>query len=248
MQEVKKMQKIDAKYLMWKMVIYLLLMVMVLAPVLPTALILRAAVKPMLLSKILSVAAFILFLFFQRWLLGRSDLSHISKARYIAGESLVYASLTLIGCILLFALSRGAKPPKNFSWPSAFFLPVLSLSYLSENIFLGFFLQCVLYPPLIALFYTLKKKKDPSLRGAHKSAIQISRRQLAESDYATVGTENGEAEENGETLENRTNGIQSGDAEVHESQEHGEAIDSAKGPETQAQDAKSGGEKEADNV
>ncbi len=158
------MQKITAKYLGWKTVIHFLLLIMVSAPILPVALLLHAAVGPNLYPKILSCAAFLIFLLLQRWLIGRSDLSHISRSLYVTGEGIAYGFLTLLGCAVLCVFSKGLSP-SHFSYLLLPFLPVLPLCYLTGNIAVGFLLQCVLYFPCAALLYALKKRKDPSLRG-----------------------------------------------------------------------------------
>ena len=175
------MQKLTVKYFAWKLLIYALLALMVLPLAFPAALIVRRTEAGPLAVKILATASFIVFLLFQRWLMGRSDLSRIKASTYLLGEAGVYAFLALIGGTVLVLVSRGLAPllPETaLFYLYVPFFPLIAASFWCENAALGFLVQIALYPLAVFLFYLLKKRKNPALtpagRAQGKEAIETS--------------------------------------------------------------------------
>lgn len=161
------MKKIDGKYLFWKVVIHLLLLVMTMALGFPMTLIMKNTVSALLLSKVASGVTLVLFLLLQYWLIQRSDLSGIKAKSYILGEGIAYGVVVLLGGVLLLIISKGISPV-DFSFFAVPFLPTSFFSYFSGNILLGSLLQILCYPLFVLLLYVIKKKKDPSLCGGKR--------------------------------------------------------------------------------
>ena len=184
------MQKLNLKYILWKLLIYFLLTLMVLPLSFPAFLIVSKSVqedgRPLAFT-ILAFGAFVVFLLYQNWLLRRSDLSAIPAGRYIAGESIAFTFYALLGSALYFLLSHGWSPGE-ISYANAAFLPFYPFALLTKHIAVGAAAVCAAYALCVYLLYLLKKKSDPSLRG-RKGRVQSApgEETVAEQDYTPEG-------------------------------------------------------------
>lgn len=171
------MQKITPKYLMWKVIISFLTQLMAAAAGVPFVIIAKAnRLDGRLVTLILSIGTFLIFLSLQYQLMRRSNLSSISKKNYIIGEGVAYGTLCLIGHIVLAIFSKGLIPA-DFSYVTLVFFCGFPLTYLTNNILLGLPLQIALFFLTMLLLYALKKHRDPTLRGNRmplpKNAVKI---------------------------------------------------------------------------
>lgn len=183
------MQKITPRYLMWKVIICFLTQIMAAAVGIPFLMIAKAnELDGNLTALLLTLGTFLLFLTLQYQLMKRSNLSGISKRNYILGESLAYGMLCLLGHVLLLVLSGGLVPA-----PVSYYTAVFSCGYLCSyavgNLILGFFLQILLFVSCLAMLYRLKKKKDPTLLGAKRFALQEASVILPEESFKKITPE-----------------------------------------------------------
>jgi hypothetical protein len=190
------MQKITAKYMMWKVIICFLTQIMAAAAGVPFLMICMAnGLEGSLISLLLSGGCYLIFLYLQHQLMKRSDLSGISKKNYLLGESLAYLIIALFGSILLAVLSKGIVPC-GISYYTVAFSCGYFASYAVNNLLLGLPLQTLLFVLSLKLLYFIKKKKDPTLKGVKKLLPVTGEAQCAPTnERAEAG---GKSEENTE--------------------------------------------------
>ena len=171
------MQKITPKYLMWKVLISFLTQLMAVAVGVPFVMIAKAnRLDGRLVTLLLSIGTFLVFLSLQYQLMRRSNLSSISKKNYILGEVAAYGILCLVGHVVLAVFSKGLHPA-DFSYVTLVFFCGFPLTYLTNNILLGLPLQMALFLVAMLLLYAIKKRKDPALTGNRmplpKNAVKV---------------------------------------------------------------------------
>ena len=178
------MQKITPKYLMWKVLISFLTQLMAAAVGVPFVMIAKAnRLDGRLVTLLLSIGTFLVFLSLQYQLMRRSNLSSISKKNYILGEVAAYGILCLVGHVVLAVFSKGLHP-SDFSYVTLVFFCGFPLTYLTNNILLGLPLQMALFLVAMLLLYAIKKRKDPALTGNRmplpKNAVKVVSEKEAE--------------------------------------------------------------------
>ena len=160
------MQKITSKYIMWKVIICFLTQLMAAAVGVPFLMICKAnGLEGGLVSLLLTGGCFLIFLYLQYQLMKRSDLSAISEKNYLLGESIAYGITTLSGTLLLAILS-GGMIPTDISYYTVVFSCGYLFSYAVNNLIIGLPLQILLFVLALKTLYFIKKKKDPTLKGA----------------------------------------------------------------------------------
>ena len=164
-------KKLTASYLFWKLIVRLLMLVMAVAFSALLYFVLNTGdLGEHVKMTVTAIGAFAVYMVCDWLYVRRSDLSHMKARDFILGESIVYALLTVVSSLILFAIS-GGPAPTDFSYGAFPFLPHVCFGYLFSNIFIGMPVQIAAFVLIYALLFLLKKKTDPALTGVRSKVM-----------------------------------------------------------------------------